>query len=45
MKNKENLKKYLILIICIMLIFGITLITLNIIQYNNYTININSTLG
>ena len=45
MKNKENLKKCLILVICTVLVFGIIYIALNIIEYNKYTENVNNALS
>ena len=45
MKNKGNFKKYLILVICTIIVFGIIFIALNIVQYKRYTENVNNALG
>ena len=45
MKNKENFKKHLILVICAIIVFGIIFIALNIVQYKRYTENVNNALG
>ncbi len=44
MKNKENFKKHLILVICAIIVFGIIFIALNIVQYKRYTENVNNAL-